>query len=55
MSPHDKRLLPVYDSNEIEHEIHFLCYCPKYLNLRNDFFSLKYKVISAAILLGPGD
>ena len=38
MSPHDKRLLPVYDSNEIEHEIHFLCYCPKYFNLRNDFF-----------------
>lgn len=37
-SPHDKRLLPVCDSNEIEHEIHFLCYCPKYLNLRNEFF-----------------
>lgn len=27
------------DSNEIEHEIHFLFYCPKYLSLRNEFFT----------------
>ena len=34
-TPHDKMLCPVCDSNEIEDEIYFLCYCP-----------LKYKVIS---------
>lgn len=27
------------DSNDIEHEIHFLFYCPKYLSLRNEFFA----------------
>ena len=27
------------DSNEIEHEIQFLFYCPKYLSLRNEFFA----------------
>ena len=45
-TPHDKSLCPVCDSNAIEDEIHFLCYCPKYfLNLEMNF-SLKYKVIS---------
>ena len=44
-TPHDKRLCPVRDSNAIEDEIHFLCYCPKYFNLAMNF-SLKYKVIS---------
>ena len=24
---------------EIEDEIHFLCYCPKYFKLRNEFFA----------------
>ena len=38
-TPHDKRLCPVCDSNEIEDEIHFLCYCPKYFKLRNEFFA----------------
>ena len=38
-TPHDKRLCPVCDSNEIEDEIHFLCYCPKYFKLRNEFFT----------------
>ena len=27
------------DSNEVEHEIHFLFYCPKYPGLRNEFFA----------------
>ena len=30
-TPQDKRLCPVCHSNEIEDEIHFLRYCPKYL------------------------
>ena len=34
-TPQDKGLCPVCHSNEIEDEIHFLCYCPKYLKLRN--------------------
>ena len=38
-TPHDKRLCPVCDSNEIEDEKHFLCYCPKYFKLRNEFFA----------------
>ena len=38
-TPHDKRLCPVCDSNAIEDEIHFLCYCPKYFKLRNEFFA----------------
>ena len=38
-TPHDKRLCPVCNSNEIEDEIHFLCYCPKYFKLRNEFFA----------------
>ena len=38
-TPHDKRLCPVCDSNEIEDEIHLLCYCPKYFKLRNEFFA----------------
>ena len=38
-TPHDKRLCPVCDSNATEDEIHFLCYCPKYFKLRNEFFA----------------
>jgi len=38
-TPHDKRLCPVCDSNAIEDEIHFLCYCPKCFKLRNEFFA----------------
>ena len=34
-----KEDLQFFDSNEIEHEIHFLFYCPKYLSLRNEFFA----------------
>ena len=30
-----KEDLQFFDSNEIEHEIHFLFYYPKYLSLRN--------------------
>jgi len=37
--PHYKRLCPVCDANEIEDEIHFLSYCPKYFKLRNEFFA----------------
>ena len=32
-TPCDKRSCPVCDSNEIEDEIHFLCYCPECLKL----------------------
>lgn len=43
----------------MEDEIHFLCYCPKYFTLRNEFFAQMqspfYNLPSTVTLLGPGD
>ena len=42
----------------MEDEIHFLCFCPKYFTLRNDFFAQKqspfHNLPSTVTLLGPG-
>ena len=46
-------------SPEMEDKIHFLCFCPKYFTLRNEFLTQKqspfHNLPSAVTLLEPGD